>query len=271
MSIRTCPTRRAFTLVEMLVVVAIIVILAALLIPAVYYAQLQARVTRVGMEVEGLHQAVEAYKHRYGDYPPDFSNNDVVNRHMRKVFPRNTAPAPTGLTQPQAIVFWLSGFTSDPENPLGYDGTTMKYRKLMVVPNPPLAEPLFGFDPLRLHDAANPDKLTTLDFKPHYFPLDKLRAPYVYFDSRTYGAIYTPPSGVALGTAVAYKTKPSAAATATWVNATTFQIVSAGMDNDYGTGTGDRLYPPTPGGGMSAGDRDNIANFSQGKTLEAGR
>jgi len=61
--------RSAFTLMEMLVVVAILVVLAGAAVP-IYLNYLEnAKVDRCKADVKALTQAVQAYNTRYGDYP----------------------------------------------------------------------------------------------------------------------------------------------------------------------------------------------------------
>jgi len=82
-------TRSAgFTLVELLVVITIIGILAGLAVPAIFSAVKTARSTAMKMELNSLETAVQKYQEKYGDYPPDFSDWAVVERHYRKIFPR---------------------------------------------------------------------------------------------------------------------------------------------------------------------------------------
>jgi|GEM_PF-2243923 prepilin-type N-terminal cleavage/methylation domain len=63
-------TQRGFTLVEILVVVAIIVILMAILIPVAMRAIAQARNAAIGVELSQLKTALDEYKREHGDYPP---------------------------------------------------------------------------------------------------------------------------------------------------------------------------------------------------------
>src|SRR5687768_8112607 len=61
---------RGFTLVEMLVVIAIIVILMALLIPVTMGVISRARNAAIAVEIRELKVALEKYKETHGDYPP---------------------------------------------------------------------------------------------------------------------------------------------------------------------------------------------------------
>ena len=62
---------RAFTLVEMLTVIAIIGILAAILIPTVSTAMKNARIATAKADVSKLTQAATAYNLDFGAFPPD--------------------------------------------------------------------------------------------------------------------------------------------------------------------------------------------------------
>src|ERR1041384_390599 len=63
--------RAAFTLIELLVVIAIIGVLAALVFPALKAAKNAGTRSKVNAELKQLEIAIEAYKARYGFYPPD--------------------------------------------------------------------------------------------------------------------------------------------------------------------------------------------------------
>jgi len=65
---------RAFTLIELLIVVAIIAILAAIAVPNFLEAQTRAKVSRVKADLRSLATAIEAYGVDYNAYPPDVPN-----------------------------------------------------------------------------------------------------------------------------------------------------------------------------------------------------
>jgi prepilin-type N-terminal cleavage/methylation domain-containing protein len=145
------PTRRGFTLIEMLAVVVIIGILASLITAAAIAARSRAKIAVINLEINQLDMALKEYKQKFGDYPPDFriadlGDNDMVLarraevlRHLRKAFPRYVPginPGNTGannweklqqdvligsyntvdidnLDAASALVFWLGGLPAD--------------------------------------------------------------------------------------------------------------------------------------------------------------
>jgi len=63
-------TRAAFTLMEMLVVVAILVVLAGAAVPIYLNYLANARIDRAKVDCKNIALAVEAYQARSGQYPP---------------------------------------------------------------------------------------------------------------------------------------------------------------------------------------------------------
>ncbi len=73
-------SRVAFTLIELLIVVAIIAILAAIAVPNFMEAQVRAKVSRVKADMRSMATALETYSIDHGDFPHSgFTNsNDSV-------------------------------------------------------------------------------------------------------------------------------------------------------------------------------------------------
>lgn len=111
----------------------------AVAIPAINRAVIAGRQTAIRMEINSLSQAVEQYMQKYGDYPPDGSNRDVLERHMRRLFPRmsprdlalltqltsirgTTTHSYVAMDRAEALVFFLGGFSDNQLNPLTGEG-----------------------------------------------------------------------------------------------------------------------------------------------------
>ena len=222
-------SRFGFTLVELLIAIAIIGILMSLTVTAVTRAITRGRETASRLEINALSQAIEQYNLKYGDYPPDGSSEQVLLRHVRKIFPRISAQDLALLTQltrargssnfsavamdrGEVLVFFLGGFSGNPLNPFTGEGGPLKR-----IGNDPMNiasyeyngtrdNAFYDFDTNRLTVArsaagvmlSTDEKLLGLGSEPTLGGEDQLPAylarvgtptPLVYFDSRTYGNI----------------------------------------------------------------------------------
>jgi prepilin-type N-terminal cleavage/methylation domain-containing protein len=290
---RNSSRRPAFTLVEMLVVIGIIVVLVALLVPVGAIAIARTRDFNMSAEISQLAQAIDTYKKEKGDYPPSMGEIDangnslylsspytsVCEKHLRKCFPHIT-PAEKAvfyqylapqMTQSEALWFWLSQTQNDERQP--FFSTAGNYKKY------------FDFKP----DRVVPTKSVTIVINGSnvpfqlnaYKPTFAKETPYVYLDSRTYfvhgditrAAPYSPVSGE-IGQVQAYfDDKPNPKA----MNFTTFQIICAGQDGEFGApldqidNSGNvitaALKQFKSGFNYTDDDKDNLTNFSEGRRL----
>ena len=150
------PRLSAFTLVELLVVITIIGILAALITGAAINAMNKAKQAAITMELQQIGAAMEDLKNEMGAYPPnamgnvtDYNNSSKFNevqsdfeRMFKKAYPRHQEPIgliralvgnttggvgnpstlTDGMNPSEAMVFWLGGFSQDSQYPISGTG-----------------------------------------------------------------------------------------------------------------------------------------------------
>lgn len=248
---------------ELLVVMAILGILAGLLAWGVNAARVAILKRAQALEVQSIASAVEAYRTKYGDYPPDGSSWPVMDAHLRKAFP-NILASELALLNPafssangyirndndltashphlaryvstapglrsgrvfdaaEALVFFLGGFSSDPQRPITGPGGPLRRNLEEQNPNRPYyylyntqrENAFFEFKISGLSLEKDPNKLrleprlagistdemiynefpsnytgVVADIMPVYIgsgpSLNQGGVPIIYFDSRTY-------------------------------------------------------------------------------------
>jgi prepilin-type N-terminal cleavage/methylation domain-containing protein len=248
-------SRSGFTLVEILVVITIIGLVAAIALPAIGQALARARNAAIKTEIDMLHMAVMNYRNEYGSFPPsgttNFTGTDPASRHLLRLFPRLTTVSATFqlaslayinsgtgplltmsvMTPGNALPLWLHGYTTDPLQPIL---TATSAPNLSRVPR----RKMYDFDTTRI---------STGTATPVYFPPSKPASPYIYINSSAYSAAAWP-----VATAFTYQVRTTSGTTnysiaagtysaqvntvtGNFFNPDTFQILSAGRDEVWNT------------------------------------
>lgn len=103
--------RRAFTLIELLIVVAIIAILAAIAVPNFLEAQTRARVSRTQADIRTQAVALESYYVDWNSYTRDSDSSlDTVGQSKTAGYTEYA----NGFTQLTTPIAYLSGMLEDP-------------------------------------------------------------------------------------------------------------------------------------------------------------
>ncbi len=256
------PHRRtAFTLIELLIVIAIIGILIGFLVPAVGGALKRARVVSVKAEISQLETAIGKFRSVYNMDPPSLimlwenpANNNgwnsaspstaAINSRalIRQLWPQfnfaslrdldgdgNTTDGPITLTGGECLVFFLGGINTT--NIVGNIGACTGFSKNPV---DPLARggardaPLFEFLPNRFTDIGTPN-----GFPEYRDPLPSQTYPYQYFSSYD-GQGYAP---IEFGAGTLIEPyRQGLTATSLYWKQNSYQIISPGYDRTPGFG-----------------------------------
>lgn len=137
-----------FTLVELLTVILIIGILAGLITAAAVAARTAAIRAAIRVEIDQIETAMNAYKDKNGDFPPDFfgvARNDSIGvasraevvRHLRKAFPNYRPGSVSGSTNADAFRRFIddlifSGYL--PNIPANYSGLDVYLNPATAIP-----------------------------------------------------------------------------------------------------------------------------------------
>jgi prepilin-type N-terminal cleavage/methylation domain-containing protein len=262
--------RAAFTLIELMVVMAILTIMISLLLAGVNRVRIAAKRTNTHTEIRELGQGISMFKQKFSvDYVPSkivlredgayVLNSADANRNkleldsinwLKSAWPFLTFPVDWNqngsiqtnvaidLEGDQCLVFFLGGINENGQ----LTGFSTNKRNPMD-PTPQRIGPFIQFQVDRLRDVRGVN-----GFRSYIDPW-KVQ-PYLYFTS--------------YGKQAGYKASDSTLGVTPYVDPATnkamssdgFQIICAGEDKLFGTGG--TAYPATGPG------EDDIANFSQG-------
>jgi type II secretory pathway pseudopilin PulG len=268
------------TLAEMLVVVLIIVILAGLITAAGYRAVRRAKIAKINTEIQQLSMALEQYKQKFGEYPPDFSGDltstnvqAAILRHISHAFPRFTSTWIGGTSYPvdwthlqqeilansnnlvdlskmtpaSALVFWLGGIPDAQGRLCGFSKNPADpFENPSTTPS--RIGPFYDFDPSRLTMKSGSTE-NNGKFYPSGVPVSAGQ-PYVYFRAEQGQPEQKREYFIYDGSAYTFKCWPVYPNQSTqpywdqrtmgWVNSTSFQILCSGLDCNFGK---ENVYP----------------------------
>jgi len=294
---KTKRNARGFTLVEMLIVVVIIGILASLVTVAAIAGGRAARRAAIKADITQVEAALEQYKNKYGEYPPDFSDPNAVMRHVRKRWPRcnisepvffqnvvnagwkvvevdnngdvefddgHVIPDEDGVGHLGAITFWLGGL---PEGGMLGGFSADPSNPFNLNPNvqreKPMLELTIGGNVV---NCDNP--FGVYYFKSYKYPIVYFKAGYEDPQNPGHPKHFHDEDGT-LGCVVPYARSGSNVANAVWHNPKSFQLIHPGLDGVYGDHDhGFRAADPDQEVRVNCTkeDDDNQANFG-GTTL----
>jgi prepilin-type N-terminal cleavage/methylation domain-containing protein len=275
------PQRRGFTLIEMLVVIAIITVLASLILGGVMVFMRKGPEVKNRNDILQLSEGLQKFKAKFGFYPPNQirlrANMAAYSTPIDALDSSSVAvlssmfPNLTGVTNIQ----W-AGATPMPANGIVLDGDQCLVFFLGGIPEGSGAPPLgFSLNPQNPADLTG-DRLKFMDFDsariklmhnnnpfPSYLdsfytsvPDPTQPKPFVYFSSNKRPNGYTPTANT-YGV-FPYIEKPATGTTpAQYYMPNQFQIISAGPDGKFGPGNAPL---PAIGNGL-----DDMANFSDKK------
>jgi general secretion pathway protein G len=209
---RPARRRRGFTLIELMMVIAVIAVLIALLMPAINGARERFRIAEVRNEISQLEGAIADFKLKFGHEPPSqvriyeqwsggWENDSQARATIRKLWPKfNFKHAPRdydgngnmtdviALKGDQCLVFFLgggfanggtdsaqfTGFSGNPTNPFQFSSASTTTR----------IGPFFDFDMGRvIDDNSLPYSAPLSKFPVYKDPYPAQQKPYLYATS----------------------------------------------------------------------------------------
>ncbi|MDR2643296.1 MAG: prepilin-type N-terminal cleavage/methylation domain-containing protein [Planctomycetaceae bacterium] len=265
--------RYGFTLVELLVVVAIIGILATLITAAAFRVIATTRVTTVRMKINEIEMALEMYKSKFGEYPPMLADEKAVARHIKKRWPRCADTEIPNTNNKDSLVFWLGGFSNK-------DGKYCGFSVNKTTPFTVNDTNSDAFDNEVFIELSEDKNVREIENKKRIvISMGSKDGPVVYFRGKKGGGANAYKndtneiwketfSSDSYGTASPYYYEKSEESDKPdkWHNSETFQLIHPGADGKFGkTAQADRI---TNGSKLDDGDYDNITNLGS-STIEA--
>lgn len=273
--------RGGFTLVELIVVIAIIAVLAGILVVALSGAWFTGRQAQNTHDIRQLEIAVQAFKTKYGIYPPSkiylAPTRAAINTgdgsgeslgYLTRIWPRLSATATIDwsggagyagwLDGDQCLVFFLGGipdqttpgclgFGTDPTNPTNFTNGS--------------SPPLFDFAANRLFKRAGSPFYSYMDI---YGNAADPSQPFVYFSSGKRSNGYE--AGLAQVIAGLNNVRPYQRPAGRYLNPNTFQIISAGPDRIFAGAATGLVWTPSAGQwAANTSGHDDQSNFSGSK------
>jgi len=281
------PSRRGFSLIELLIVIAVIGILMAFILPAVGNARLRARIAEVTTEMSKFEAAIEVFKGNHGPVPSAITLSQLgdtaagpadrwsprAKTILRRMFPEidfdlahdfdgdPATTAPIELRGAECLVLFLGGLRDTDGNFVGFSKN----------PTDPLDVanlggsrdgPFFEFDLSRI-------QVDTSGRPIYYDPLPgsiQDKKPYLYASSSGGRGYQTSDLGYGGAQKMTDIYRSGSTASSPPFNRNSFQIISPGADGEYGTGG--PFDPEAPNASLNTPARkvesDNITNFQSG-------
>ncbi|MDO4859196.1 MAG: type II secretion system protein [Thermoguttaceae bacterium] len=227
---RSYNRRAAFTLVELLTVVIIIGFLAGMVAGTAPAVMRSVKSSAIRSEIQQLSMALEAYKAEFGEYPPDGTDSSAVTKHIRRCYPDATSTSIQTVTPETALYIFLGPHCANPKTPFDTSSTNR-------------TKGFFEFDKARLGS--------------NKFVPSGCNEPYRYLKARGATGNKSYPTNY-----VAYKD-----VNGNWYNPETYQIVSAGLDDDWGPTGQVTVQQSTFNNANTKGGLDNVVNFGK-KTIK---
>jgi type II secretory pathway pseudopilin PulG len=138
----TRPYTSAFTLIELMVVIAIIIVLAGLILSTMGYVQKKGARARAETEIAAMSAACESYKADNGIYPRDPTPNTATDKLNAKTDgdPTLTATNPSGGTYTTASLVLYRALSGDTNLDRAVNATDQLFKIDGTTLSPPLTQ-----------------------------------------------------------------------------------------------------------------------------------